>query len=346
MRDDEHPPHQHRRTNGHRPHGMSARPAHLRPVEEPIDLVAVQADDELISALAAGMTVSAPGYGGYDADDHVAAILASWREDVDADPIPELVDIDTAIATIRSASRPRTRTRHLAPVAAAAAFAVLAVGGLSVGSASAEPGDTLWGISKVLFSERAGSIEAAARVETRIDNAKRALTAGQSQVAAQELQEAQADLAAVRPEEGQAELAEVQTFLAAKAEETPPGEPTDPGQPLKKDKQRRVPQGAAVGEDPSPTPAHPDPSTAPTSGPRPEPSAGGGDPQPGRDPRARTEPNPGSSSAPSPASASPSPSPTPTPTATPEGAPATSTSQPAQSMGSTPDADKDDPPTS
>ncbi len=345
MRDDEHPRHQHRRTNGHhRPNGMSARPANLRPAEEPIDLVAVQADDELISALAAGMTVSAPGYGGYDADDHVAAILASWREDVDADPIPELVDIDTAIATIRSASRPRARTRHLAPVAAAAAFAVLAVGGLSVGSASAEPGDTLWGISKVLFSERAGSIEAAARVETRIDNAKRALTAGQSEVAAQELQQAQSDLAAVRPEEGKAELAEVQTFLAAKAEETPPGEPTDPGQPLKKDKQRRVPQGAAVGEDPSPEPTRPETSTGPTSGPRPDPSSGGNDPR--RDPRAaQADPSTGSSASQAPASTSPSPSPTPspTPTATPEGAPSPST---PQSMGSTPDAGESNPPTS
>jgi len=345
MRDDEHPRHQRRRTNGHhRPNGMTSRPVHMRPAEEPIDLVAVQADDELISALAAGMTVSAPGYGGYDADDHVAAILASWREDVDVDPIPELVDIDTAIATIRSASRPNRRTRHLAPVAAAAAFAVLAVGGLSVGSASAEPGDTLWGISKVLFSERAGSIEAAARVETRIDNAKRALTAGQSQVAAAELQQAQADLAAVRPEEGQAELTEVQTFLAAKADETPPGEPTDPGQPLKTDKQRRVPQGAAVGEDPSPTPTRPEPSTAPTSGPRPDPSSGGNDPR--RDPRAaQTDPSGSASSEPAPGSASPSPtpSPTPTPSATPEGAPSPST---PQSMGSTPEADEDNPPTS
>ena len=63
MRDDEHPRHQHRRTNGHRPNGMSARPAHLRPAEEPIDLVAGQADDELISALDA-KAETAPGGSG------------------------------------------------------------------------------------------------------------------------------------------------------------------------------------------------------------------------------------------------------------------------------------------
>ncbi|MGI5127446.1 anti-sigma-D factor RsdA [Pseudonocardia sp. CA-107938] len=343
MRDDEHPRHRGRPLNGHhRPAGMTARPAHLHPVEEPIDLVAVQADDELISALAAGMTVSAPGFGGYDADDHVAAILASWREDVDADPIPELVDIDTAIATIRSAGRPRTRTRHLAPVAAAAAFAVFAIGGVSVGSASAEPGDTLWGISKVLFSERADSIEAAARVEDRIDNAKRALASGQSLLAAQELKQAEADLAVVRPEEGKAELAEVQDFLAAKADETPPGEPTDPGQPLKKDKQRRVPQGAAVGEDPSTTPK-PSGTTPGGSSAAPQP-APGTDPKPGHDPRSLQDPSTAPSGHPS-ASTSPTPSPTPSPTATPEGGPSSGTSSPPQSMGSTP-TEQDSPRTS
>ncbi|MBC8092602.1 MAG: hypothetical protein H7Y15_11805, partial [Pseudonocardia sp.] len=89
------------RTNGNTPrrtNGSHAETAHARPVpfhevaDEPIDLVAVQADDELISALAAGMTVSAPGYGGYDADDQVAAMLASWRAQVDAEPLPEMID--------------------------------------------------------------------------------------------------------------------------------------------------------------------------------------------------------------------------------------------------------------
>ncbi len=323
MHDDDRP--RHRRTNGHRPSGMHARPTHLQAVEEPIDLVAVQADDELINALGAGMTVSAPGYGGYDADDHVAAILASWREEVDADPIPELVDIDTAIATIKAAARPRSRARHLAPVAAAAAFAVLVTGGVSVTSASAEPGDALWGISKVLFSERAASVEAAVRVETRINNAKKALTSGQSALAAQELAQAQADLAAVRPEEGKAELSEVQNFLVAKADETPPGQPTDPGKPLQKDRQRRVPTGAAVGEDPSGTPAKPEPSatpapqTGPSTGPGTEPGAGPAGPSP--------------STAPSP-TVSPSPTVGPSPTATPEGSPASGTAAPGQSMGS------------
>src|ERR671916_834360 len=122
---------------------MRSQPVAFDELAEPVDLVAVQADDELINALAAGMSVSAPGVGGYDADDRVAAILAAWKADVDADPMPELVDVDTAVSTVVAARSPSGRTRHLVPVAAAAAFLVLAVGGLSVTSYNAQPEDVL-----------------------------------------------------------------------------------------------------------------------------------------------------------------------------------------------------------
>jgi hypothetical protein len=82
-------------TNGTHPGGMHTRPVPFDEIDEPIDLVAVQADDELINALAAGMSVSSPGVSGYDADDQVAAILAAWKADVDAEPVPELVDVVT-----------------------------------------------------------------------------------------------------------------------------------------------------------------------------------------------------------------------------------------------------------
>ena len=243
-------PFEHRRprhsSNGHRPAHMQARPVPFDEIGDPVDLVAVQADDELINALAAGMTVTSPGRSGYGADDRVAAILAAWKADVDVDPIPELIDTDTAVATVRAARRPGRRARHLAPVAAAAAFVVLAIGAVSVGSYNAHPDDALWGVSKVLYSQRAESVEAAVRVEARITKAKEALVAGQPVTAAQELQQARADLSVVRPEEGRNELTQVQEFLVAKAAETPNGTPTDPGTPLSTQPSRPVPPGAAI----------------------------------------------------------------------------------------------------
>jgi hypothetical protein len=368
----EHRPRRSNGSNGHRPDGMKTRSISLDEVGEPLDLVAVQADDELINALAAGMTVSSPGLTGYGPDDRVAAILAAWKADVDVRPIPELVDVDTAVSTVLAARRSARRPRRLAPVAAAAAVVVLALGGLSLGSYNAQPNDTLWAVSKVLYSERAQSVEAAARVEQRITNAKQALVAGKPVVAAQELAQAQADLAGVRPEEGRTELAQVQEFLVAKAAETPPGTPTDPGTPLSTQPSRPVPPGAAVEAPGAAGTGHPlpwrpsgpevGPSGTPTPEATPDPSAPWRSQQ-GRDPRDSTSdprrqrapaapsgvesPGSGTSVPPSaPPTSVGSPS-NPEPTTGPTTPPATAehshdpvTTAPAQSMGGTPSSNQ------
>ncbi|WP_214407109.1 anti-sigma-D factor RsdA [Pseudonocardia lacus] len=239
-------------------------------VHEPVDLVAVQADDELINALSSGLPVVTSTPVGYGSEDRVAAILAAWRAEVDAEPVPELLDVDTAVAAIAAARdsgsslarRRSARARHLAPVAAAAAFLVITMGGVSIGSASAQPDDVLWPISKVLFSERAASVEAADRVQDHIDRAKQALVEGRPDEAAGELQLAQADLGAIRPEEGQVELADVQDFLLAKAAETPPGEIADLTAPLSTQPSRPVPPGVLDPTDP----AQPLPAFVPSDG--------------------------------------------------------------------------------
>src|SRR6478609_10096101 len=194
---------------------------HGTPLDEPIDLVAVQADDELINALAAGMGVPTSGGRPYHSDDQVVALLSSWRADVVAEPIPELIDLETAVAAVRAgmpATRPSRsgRARHLVPVAAAAAFLVLVGGGVTIGSATAEPDSALWPVSKVLFSERAESVEAAVRVSDKIDSAKQALKEGKPEQAAAELAQVQEDLTKVRPQEGKDELVGVKDFLTAK----------------------------------------------------------------------------------------------------------------------------------
>jgi hypothetical protein len=273
-------------TNGAHPAGLRTRPISLRDPEpglddeEPIDLVAVQADDELINALAAGMTVAAADG---SRDDHVATILAAWKAELDAEPWPDLVDLDTAVSTVQAARRPSGRARHLVPVAAAAAGLVILLGGVSLGSYSAEPDDALWPVTKVLYSERADSVEAAGRVEERIARAKQAIAAGQPAVAEQELRAAASDLAVVRPEEGRVELVEVQSFLQAKAGETPPGVPTDPGAPLAGDQARKVPLGAQITSPAARTSTR----TSPADGPSDKPGTSGAtSPDPGPPPAA------------------------------------------------------------
>ena len=228
---------------------------HGTPLDEPIDLAAVQADDELINALGAGFGVPSGGRS-FHADDQVVALLSNWRADVMEEPIPELIDLETAVAAVRAgmpAAKPTrsARARHLVPVAAAAAFLVLVGGGVTIGSATAEPDSALWPVSKVLFSERAESVEAAVRVSDKIDNAKQALSEGKPEQAAADLAQAQQELSKVRPQEGKDELVDVKNFLVAKAAETPSGVKVNPASPLKVDRGRPIPAGAALSQQPT-----------------------------------------------------------------------------------------------
>src|SRR5690349_631522 len=129
---------------------LPTRPLSVDVAEGPVDLVAVQADDELVNALAAGAAVTYGDRGrGSDPDlrrhraDRRVTMLAAWRAEIEAEPIPELVDLDTAVAAVVSgiradavtARRKRAdRLRHLAPLAAAAAIIVATVSGVGLGS--------------------------------------------------------------------------------------------------------------------------------------------------------------------------------------------------------------------
>ena len=168
-------------------------------------------------------------------------MLAAWRAEIEAEPIPELIDLDTAVAAVRAGikadaagtRRKRAdRLRHLAPVAAAAAFIVLAVGGVALGSAERDARRRA-----VAGLEGASSASAPSRSRPpsgcrepdrqRRSGARRPATAGARGRAS--CAGTARSSPEVRPEEGKHELVQVQEFLVAKAAETPPGEPVGPG---------------------------------------------------------------------------------------------------------------------
>jgi hypothetical protein len=233
----------------HSPVDLPTRPLPVDVADGPIDLVAVQADDELVNALGTGAAVT---YGdrvpGSDPDprrtrdERVVAMLAAWRAEIEADPIPELIDLDTAVAAVvagvkadaAGTRRKRAaRLRHLAPLAAAAAIIVAAVTGVGLGSQNAMPGDTLWPVQKVVNPDRAESVETKLVVESRFEAVRTALAAGDTEAAARELQAVGTEIPEVRGEEGQPQLVQEQEFLAAKLADTPPGEPADLSTPPK-----------------------------------------------------------------------------------------------------------------
>lgn len=83
--------------------GQDGRTPH-EPVAD--DLSAVQADDRLLDALGS----ATPGAAGSLVDDELNALLLAWRNEVETAPFGELVDTETAIATIQAA-RPQPVSR-------------------------------------------------------------------------------------------------------------------------------------------------------------------------------------------------------------------------------------------
>jgi hypothetical protein len=177
-------------------------------VDGPVDLAAVRADDALIDALAGGAGAAGDldgyGFGGTD-DDRLAAILAAWRADIEADPMPELVTLDEAADAVaaghESRDRLRSRGRRRMPFAIAAVAAAVACAGLTVAVHGAMPGDTLWGVSKVFFSERAQNVERVEEVRNRIEAANGALARGDVNQARNELAQANIAIPQVAPEQ-------------------------------------------------------------------------------------------------------------------------------------------------
>lgn len=185
------------------------------PVERPVDLTAVQADNALLDML--GGAGSAP-----DTDAELARVLVAWRRNVETEPIAELVSTDTALAVIAAARKPAPR-RHpvLAPVAAAAAVLVIAFSGVSLGAKSAEPGDQLWPLTKVLYADHARSVEAAASVQGKLDEARTALQERRPAQAKELLEEAQQELDAVAEPQGRAQLAAQREQLEVMLDKAP-----------------------------------------------------------------------------------------------------------------------------
>src|ERR1700754_348382 len=174
------------------------------PQDDPseFDLSLVHADDESLDLLG-GATLNAPGV----PDDQLSELLLSWRRDVETEPIGDLVDDELATVTVQAARlRRKRRPRLLVPVAAAAAVLAIAFAGVGLAARDAQPGDTLWALTKVLYSDHARSVEAAEAVKADLREAEAALTDGNVDEAKSKLEAAHAALPTVSGEDGKTAL--------------------------------------------------------------------------------------------------------------------------------------------
>ncbi|MCD2189413.1 anti-sigma-D factor RsdA [Actinomycetospora soli] len=246
-------------------------------VDGPVDLAAVRADDALLDAIAGGAASGGVGTGdvfgrpGQD-DDHLAAILAAWKADIEAEPMPELVSLDEAAEAVEAghAARDRraSRARRRMPFAVAAAAIAVALSGFTVAIHSAQPGDAMFGLTKVFFSQHADNVVKAEEARNTIVEANKAIARGDRATAQSLLQTVQGQIQAVLPED-QPPLVQQRQDALKSLDPTAPSEPStgsgsqEAPAPASPEEARTTVKPAPV--EPSPTVDSPSPEAGTTA---------------------------------------------------------------------------------
>lgn len=245
---------------------MTGRPGrrrldHTSPL---VDLDAVFADDALIDSIVAGTFAptaenrfTAPRGGTSSAGRHrwdpIDGLFTTWRQELDQLPLPAVPSVRPAVdAVAQPAIRDKRSMRSVMSVAAA--IAALLIGSTTVGSKDAAPDSAMWGITKVLWPDRAESVASRSTVREALDDARLALDAGNDQEAQLALLRATAELGNVDQVDGRNDMQQLvaDMWVEATDEATPSIAPTG---------------GSAAAGPPSLVAAPPPASTPPTSGP-------------------------------------------------------------------------------
>ncbi|GAB0106745.1 hypothetical protein JMUB6875_57320 [Nocardia sp. JMUB6875] len=163
----------------------------------PVDIAAVRRDDALIDAISG----DGPVQTGTSEEYQLAALLADWRAEIMAEPLPAGPDLDAIVAAVnqeigarqaRIGASKRGRLRLVRPLLGAAAAAALILGGLTAFSYNAGPGDPLWRVKEVVFSEQAQST-VVARADDSLEQAKEYLAQDKPEEAKKALEKAAAN---------------------------------------------------------------------------------------------------------------------------------------------------------
>ncbi|WP_346764554.1 anti-sigma-D factor RsdA [Rhodococcus sp. HNM0569] len=168
---------------------------------EPTDVAAVRRDDAFVDAIAGDGPVATDSPEQYE----LALLLTNWRADALSAPMPAGPTLDEVVAAMPT-QRESRRLRVVRPFAGAAAAAALVLGGATMVSVNAEPGDPLWGVKSVVFSQQADATLARTDVRADLDAAEAALAAGELDRAGVLIDSASLRLADIRDDGVRAEL--------------------------------------------------------------------------------------------------------------------------------------------
>lgn len=180
-----------------------------RPVGDDTDLLALRATDRYFDFLAAGQTPT----GRDDVAPELTSLFTEWRASVGEAPIPLTPTLDSLLVLSGDVPAPQPAahgettadvidiTKHrrfsswrreaVRAVSGAAAFLIVAAGGLTIAIQSAGLNDPLWSVNQALFTSNANDIELATYLNQDIDRARSLMDSGQSQEALQVLDRVQ-----------------------------------------------------------------------------------------------------------------------------------------------------------
>ncbi|WP_040794633.1 anti-sigma-D factor RsdA [Nocardia higoensis] len=176
----------------------------------PVDIAAVRRDDALIDAIVSGGPVQTDSAEEFQ----LATLLADWRTELIEPPMPGAPDLDAVVAAVnqeigarkvRVGAQARGKLRLLYPITGAAAALALIIGGTTAFSYSAEPGDPLWRVKEVVFSEQAQTT-VVQRADSQLTQAEQALAQGDVSQAAALLERAQTNVGQVSDGDKKQEL--------------------------------------------------------------------------------------------------------------------------------------------
>lgn len=154
----------------------------------------------------------------------VAPLLATWRSALVALPVPAPPQLALVARTMTGpAARPRRALRPMLGVAAG--ICALLIGSTAIGAHSAKPGETLWALNQILYTNHAHSVLAAAAAQVSLKQASGLLDDNEPSKALVVLVTASVQVENVEPGDGQQVLQfhlDQLNSAARRSETTPP----------------------------------------------------------------------------------------------------------------------------
>ncbi len=139
-----------------------------------------------------------------DLGDPLSELFVTWREQLTAQPLPAPPSAESVAAGVATAARARRTGRPV--IGIAAAICALLIGSAAVGARAAHPGDMLFPVTQVLWSDRADSMVAGKTAREALTNARSAIDAGMTEKAKSDLRVASTVIPKVKPRDGKEEL--------------------------------------------------------------------------------------------------------------------------------------------